>query len=48
MFQDDRPQFPQKILKTEVLNNPFEDIVPRIISEKKDKESKKEKKIGVK
>lgn len=48
MFQDDRPQFPQKILKTEVLNNPFEDIVPRIIPEKKDKESKKEKKIGVK
>jgi len=37
-------------LKTEILNNPFQDIVPRIIAEKKkdDKENKKNKKNGVK
>jgi hypothetical protein len=37
-------------LKTEILNNPFQDIVPRIIAEKKgdDKEDKKNKKSGVK
>lgn len=50
LFQNDRPQYPQKVLKTEVLSNPFQDIVPRIISEKKanEKESKKNKKSGVK
>lgn len=49
-FQNDRPQYPQKVLKTEVLNNPFQDIVSRIVSERKadDKESKKKKKSGVK
>ncbi|XP_018317849.1 uncharacterized protein [Mycetomoellerius zeteki] len=48
--ENDRPQYPQKILKTEVLNNPFQDIVPRIVSEKKEesKEKKKNKKAGVK
>lgn len=29
-FQDERPEYPQKIIKTEVLNNPFPDIVPRL------------------
>jgi len=36
-------------LKTEVLNNPFQDIVPRISEKKEDnKERKKNKKTGVK
>ncbi|XP_012535792.1 spliceosome-associated protein CWC27 homolog [Monomorium pharaonis] len=46
--KNDRPQYPQKILKTEVLNNPFHDIVPRIISEKKEHSKEKKKKTGVK
>lgn len=48
--EDDRPIYPQKILKTEILNNPFVDITPRIESKKNSdaKESKKEKKTGVK
>ncbi|EZA60902.1 Peptidyl-prolyl cis-trans isomerase CWC27-like protein [Ooceraea biroi] len=47
--ENERPQYPQKVLKTEVLNNPFQDIVPRTVSERKDdKDSKKNKKSGVK
>ncbi|XP_014478805.1 PREDICTED: peptidyl-prolyl cis-trans isomerase CWC27 homolog [Dinoponera quadriceps] len=48
--ENDRPQYPQKILKTEVLSNPFQDIVPRVGLEKKtdSKDSKKVKKAGVK
>ncbi|KAK2585645.1 hypothetical protein KPH14_010266 [Odynerus spinipes] len=47
--ENDRPIYPQKILKTEILNNPFPDIVPRIETKRNDlKESKKEKKAGVK
>ncbi|CAL1684793.1 unnamed protein product [Lasius platythorax] len=48
--ENDRPQYPQKILKTQVLSNPFPDIVPRVVSESKgdSKESKKDKKTGVK
>ncbi|XP_047368631.1 spliceosome-associated protein CWC27 homolog isoform X1 [Vespa velutina] len=48
--ENDRPLYPQKILKTEILNNPFVDISPRIESKKNNdlKESKKEKKAGVK
>lgn len=46
---NDRPQYPQKIFKTEVLNNPFQDIIPRISEKKEDsKERKKNKKTGVK
>lgn len=47
--QNERPLYPQKIIKTTVLLNPFEDIVPRVQkkdSEHKDKHKKKEK--GVK
>lgn len=29
MGADDRPLHPHKILRTEILNNPFDDIVPR-------------------
>lgn len=48
--ENDRPQYPQKILKTEVLNNPFLDIVPRVTPENKadSKERKKDTKTGVK
>jgi len=49
-LQNDRPQYPQKILKTQVLSNPFPDIIPRTVTETKEesKESKKDKKTGVK
>lgn len=45
---DERPKYPHRIIKTVVLNNPFEDIVPRVLAgkEKKDKSKKREK--GVK
>ncbi|KAI4500489.1 hypothetical protein M0802_004451 [Mischocyttarus mexicanus] len=48
--KDDRPIYLQRILKTEILNNPFPDITPRVESRKNSdvKEIKKEKKIGVK
>ncbi|CAB3367362.1 Hypothetical predicted protein [Cloeon dipterum] len=44
--QNERPEFPQKITKTVILNNPFDDIVPRV--QEKSKRRKKEKKAGVK
>ncbi|KAG5874027.1 hypothetical protein JTB14_032003 [Gonioctena quinquepunctata] len=48
LIEDETPVYPHKILKTEVLNNPFPDIEPRIkISEVKEKK-KKEKSSGVK
>ena len=34
---EERPRHPPKILKTEVINNPFSDIEPRIKEEKIDK-----------
>ncbi|KAM0733094.1 Spliceosome-associated protein CWC27-like protein [Formica fusca] len=48
--ENDRPQYPQKILITQVLSNPFSDIIPRVVPESKqdNKESKKDKKTGVK
>lgn len=50
IFQNDRPIYPVKVLKTEVLNNPFTDIVPRTVPKKtfdEEKVKKKDKK-GVK
>lgn len=48
LVEDERPVYPHKIIKTEILNNPFSDIVPRMKEvEVKDKK-KKEKKSGVK
>lgn len=38
--------YPPKIIGTEVLNNPFPDIVPRV-TKSKDKEEKTEKKPKV-
>lgn len=47
--QNDRPHYPPKILKTEILCNPFTDIVPRISPKRtEDRQSRKEKKSGVK
>jgi len=48
--KEDRPVYDQKILKTIVLNNPFDDIVPRVEKkvEKTEKVSKKKESIGVK
>lgn len=47
---NERPLYPYKITKTEVLLNPFDDIVPRNLTEKKDgdKSKKKHKEKGVK
>ncbi|XP_037936037.1 spliceosome-associated protein CWC27 homolog [Teleopsis dalmanni] len=45
---NERPMYPQKIIRTEILSNPFDDIVARIVQKdvKKDKTKKREK--GVK
>ncbi|KAK6630645.1 hypothetical protein RUM43_014630 [Polyplax serrata] len=40
---NDAPYYPQKILKAEVLNNPFDDIVPRCLPPKKERKKKTEK-----
>ncbi|CAG9863683.1 unnamed protein product [Phyllotreta striolata] len=49
LLEDETPVYPQKILKTEVLHNPFTDIIPRIIKTAEVKEKKKkEKRAGVK
>ncbi|XP_076289960.1 spliceosome-associated protein CWC27 homolog [Lasioglossum baleicum] len=48
--ENDRPLYPPKVLKTEILNNPFSDIVPRVTTRKSEevKDSTKHKKAGVK
>ncbi|BFZ17122.1 hypothetical protein BsWGS_20158 [Bradybaena similaris] len=39
---NERPQYPHKIIRTEILSNPFDDIIPRVIKKaKKDKEDDK-------
>jgi len=45
--ENERPHYPQKIIRVDVLNNPFEDIVPRIVKVEK-KEKKVQRKKGVK
>lgn len=45
---NDRPTFPPKIIKTDVLNNPFPDIAPRVKEKKIDVKVKKSKAKGVK
>lgn len=42
--KDDRPEYPHKIIKTEVLNNPFPDIVPRVKIENEVEDDRKHKK----
>lgn len=48
--QEDRPVYDQKILKTVVLNNPFNDIIPRVKTktEKTEQVTKKKERIAVK
>ncbi|XP_076066814.1 spliceosome-associated protein CWC27 homolog [Oratosquilla oratoria] len=47
--KEDRPEFPQKVMKTEVLKNPFPDIIPRLkIENEIPKEKRKSKKKGTK
>lgn len=38
---DDRPMYPPKIKSTQILANPFEDIIPRQLNKKPEKEEKK-------
>lgn len=44
--------YPQKIIKTDILSNPFDDIKPRVTQEQKkseeDREKKRDKRAGVK
>ncbi|KAI8917815.1 peptidyl-prolyl isomerase cwc27 [Powellomyces hirtus] len=41
--EDERPLFPPKIIRTEVLNNPFDDIEPRITPEERAEQAAAEK-----
>ena len=45
MDEDDRPKYPNKVLRTKVIKNPFDDLVPRNLIEmiKDDQEDKKPK-----
>ena len=45
---DERPKYPHKIIKTVVLNNPFEDIEPRMVAKKEKKDGGKKREKGVK
>jgi len=47
-IEDDKPLVPPKIISTEVLNNPFDDIEPRETKKKVEPEKPKEKKKGTK
>lgn len=46
--REDRPYHPPKIIRTEVINNPFPDIVPRIDEKKTEKKDEKKKIKGTK
>lgn len=48
LIEDERPVYPHKILKTEVLYNPFPDIVPRVKEVKVKEKKKKDRTPGVK
>lgn len=45
---NERPMYPHKILKAEILLNPFDDIIPREIKREEKKEKKQKKEKGVK
>ncbi|OAD46894.1 Peptidyl-prolyl cis-trans isomerase CWC27 like protein, partial [Eufriesea mexicana] len=47
--ENDRPLYPPKMRRTEILNNPFSDIIPRIIVQESEevKDSSKTKAAGV-
>ncbi|XP_043255443.1 spliceosome-associated protein CWC27 homolog [Colletes gigas] len=48
--ENDKPLYPPKIIKTEILNNPFTDIVSRVTTQNTEiaKDSTKNKKSGIK
>lgn len=48
LIHDERPEYPHKILKAEILYNPFPDIEPRVKEVQVKESKKKEKKAGVK
>ncbi|CAG9761933.1 unnamed protein product [Ceutorhynchus assimilis] len=48
IIEDETPMYPYKILKTEVLSNPFSDIEPRVKEIQTKEKKKKEKQPGVK
>lgn len=50
LVEREKPTYPHKIMKTEVLHNPFTDIEPRVLQKNDDKGEKKtqERKPGVK
>lgn len=49
IIEDERPEYPHKILKTEVLSNPFPDIEPRVLEKAEDRQEKVQvKQPGVK
>lgn len=48
LLEGERPVYPHKVLKTEILNNPFPDIEPRVKEETVKEKKKKEKTPGVK
>lgn len=45
IFQNDRPLYPQKIVKTDVITNPFQDIEPRLSVKSATKETAKDDKV---
>jgi peptidyl-prolyl cis-trans isomerase SDCCAG10 len=49
-LQEERPRFPPKLIKAEVINNPFPDIIPRVesVKGKPKEEVKKQKTKGTK
>lgn len=48
LIKGETPVYPHKIIKTEVLNNPFPDIEPRVKNVQIKEKKSKEKKAGVK
>lgn len=48
LIENERPVYPHKIIKCEVLSNPFTDIVPRIKTVPEKENKKKERTPGVK
>lgn len=48
LIEDEKPVYPHKILKTEILNNPFQNIEPRNKQVEIKEKKKKERHIGVK
>ncbi|CAL4147583.1 unnamed protein product, partial [Meganyctiphanes norvegica] len=49
MGKDDRPEYPHKIIRTQILSNPYSDIYPRVkIENEIPKEERRKKKKGTK